>query len=379
MKRSSRKHSVRFSLLLILSTTTLLLMTACDVDTSAIPPFEATISAVPNWICPGEVVAVSWDAGEHYEGSECSTDGFSLLPGSGTDSPRCTTVELSSSPAGFFSPPVPPHQSIGSQSAAITDSTTFTLNAHVDDYYGSLGPRDATASDTTIIIFDIRTQSFQVEPTCDGATLIRNGEFHLKSIVSGCVRIERICNTSDDGITIEGEGTGEIVLYPGECTAEITGPPPDTLAVGPLFAAYDGNVCGSTATDPLPSPLQVTITFGCDTSLSTCDLSSASMPVISAPEEVTNTPEPVCNLDKTCGDGLCDPACENNDLCSIDCQPTSDQPPDSGAGNQPSNDGSGNQPPNSDGGQATCEKSCGNQTCEPNCGESPNTCPADCP
>ena len=81
----------------------------------------------------------------------------------------------------------------------------------------------------------------------------------------------------------------------------------------------------------------------------------------------------------TCGDGVCDPACENTDLCAGDCPCIDDgvcQPGegsscrDCGAGEP----GSGSEP--SGGSEPTCI--CGNGSCESSCGEDRITCPGDC-
>ena len=139
---------------------------------------------------------------------------------------------------------------------------------------------------------------------------------------------------------------------------------------------------------------------------------SASEPIISEPAGEPEEELPtICNLEETCGDGVCDQPCEDAQLCAADCQSESttdvcatlgglqwqgelcdcagvvdnvticqdgtkyDNLTDVSCTPDPKdcNESGGSD----NGGGSQCK--CGNGKCEPSCGENSNTCLADCP
>ena len=248
-------------------------LSGCALDTF-VKPTTADISAQPSFLCGGETTTITWDAGEQFVEDERCAERFAGTIGATGRYDNCVLVNLTSVPAGLIASPVDPLVSQGSAtSSSIVGDSTFTVNANVEDYMDEHG-EVSLAGTTSVTVLDTGEDILEREfnGTCLGSTATWD-RLDMKKEISPCVSITRVCNTSEDVISIVDQNTGVSVspLAAGECTGEFNGTRPLLVASIIGFVPLP-DMCGSTSTARPPRSISVSTAVECDRELDSCGL-----------------------------------------------------------------------------------------------------------
>ena len=284
-----RRAATRAAMLLAI----LLLLGACDLDTSAIPPWET--SASPAFVCPGDVATLAWDTG-----SPSCIEGSSPFGGGGCAD---IAVNIRSLPASALASGFTSGAAAGSiSSGPILGFTTFTFDGTLDR--ARFGPYEHSVD----VVLPTRNSTLPVtlNGTCRGweSASLAVGDFRSEG-----VRVVSIRNVNSFEIDLyvasSVGGAVHFFLRPGESTPEfdstlgnkITGV--TATRRGFSFASV---TCDTIASYPAPINLNVDLT---------CELSSTSAPIVAATPEATAEeqapPEITFTRDTLCYAGPGDP------------------------------------------------------------------------
>jgi hypothetical protein len=255
----------------ILSTVALLALPNCSLDTS-VANLPLSITVEPAYVCPGEQVTVTWDAGEQDE--SCPTG----LVGVGTPGAepfeRCVFVELNSSPTAVIWGDGVDRQTRGSRTVAIASTNTFTIRARSDNYGGHGLSIDRTATATaTVIDSGPARQTFSFDGECVGSTAGWR-PVSLRTLLSTCIEVQEVCNLSGDIVRLDdldAPGSRTVTLVPTACTSVFNGPATNLSAQSLTFTPRP-DVCGSVTTSGAPPSLQISVQVACNRDLPACAL-----------------------------------------------------------------------------------------------------------
>lgn len=248
-----------------------LILSACHPDLSAIPPWDT--SAKPAFVCPGQLVTLSWDTktGSEYDVNVQIRSNPGSALGSGSYSSTTDTGTLLSGP--------------------ISGHTTFTFDGSVERL--AFGPY---THDVSTILPEREQQRYVTVPgnrtTCRGwlSVSLASGEFRSENI-----RVTFIANASgrysiDLFVTFEGEttprriplGPFEAVEFPPTSSKilAVSASRPDWLATHVIPGS-----CTTSGGD-YPPDIELVVAM-------ICEMSSASGAIVAATSESeAATPEP---------------------------------------------------------------------------------------
>jgi hypothetical protein len=271
----------------------LLLLAACGLDTSAIPPWET--SALPANVCPGDTVTLSW-----VTNSPRCIEGSSPIDIGG----GCPDLEVrvTSDRTGTLSSPFTSILPEGTQiSGPITGRTTFTFDGHDDRI--SMGPY------THVVDVVLPDRITNVPGTLTGSCSGDSAAWLPLSLASGVfrsdgVRVVRIQNANDFSIQISVSFTTgdtlEFFLFPWNWTPEFDpalGIKALQVSSTPLAGDFRGVECGVRASYPPNLELGIELA---------CDLGSASEAIVMATPDTTSEnqeeqpPEIIISRDSLC-------------------------------------------------------------------------------
>jgi len=269
------------------------LLGACDLDTSAIPPWET--SANPAFVCPGDVATLTWDTG-----SPSCIEGSSPFGGGGCAD---IAVNIRSSPASALAAGFTSGAATGSISSnPILGLTTFTFDGTLDR--ARFGPYEHSVD----VVLPTRNSTLPVTlaGTCSGweSASLAVGDFRSEG-----VRVVSIRNVNSFEIDLyvasSVGGAVHFFLRPGESTPEFDA----TLGnkITGVTATRRGFSFTSVTCDTIasyPPPINLTVDL-------TCELSSTSAPIVAATPEATaeeqGPPEITFVRDALCYAGPGDP------------------------------------------------------------------------
>jgi len=250
---------------------------ACSLDRSISPPPTLSVSVVPAFICAGEEVAVTWDAGEQTDSRHCRPG---LVPGGFLDEPsrdECIFVDRSSSPLVAAWDGTDDHETQGSVAVSVTETTTFDAHATVESYEGSGESFARDASATARVIEETEPPGptalpFTFEGDCAGA-LATWKRVDLKDETSGCLEVLEVCSTGAESIEladVDSDSGRRASLSPDDaCTDVFNGRGPN------LTGRIDGYVtppglCGEEMTTGGPPSFGIRVLLQCNRDLPTC-------------------------------------------------------------------------------------------------------------
>jgi len=239
---------------------------ACEVDRSAIPPPDAAVTAVPEFVCAGEDVTVSWDAGDQIDSPACRPG---LVGTGGPSRSECIFVARTSMPAHSAWDGTGDDDTRGSRTATIATTTTFTATATKERFEGS-------GSATVTVIEQTEppgptTLPFQFQGTCDGAMATWEG-VQLKDRTSGCLEVLAVCNSGSERIRltdVDDPSRTAILETSGDCTETFNGRAPNLRGAIEGYAAPPG-VCGAERTAGGPPSLGINVRLQCNRDMPTC-------------------------------------------------------------------------------------------------------------
>ncbi len=251
-------------------------LSGCTLQTSATAPAMVSVSVSPEFICAGEAVQVSWDAGEQVDSPECRGDVVGHGPLSGSTA-VCTFVDRTSSPSIAAWDGTHDLRSVGTIGAAVDGTTTFTVRATVESYRGSGRAVDLTASATAQVIEVSATPlPFTFEGACRGGAPVWVPVM-LKDRLSGCVEVIGVCNSSTHSIHIEdAENPARHTTLapagrPEACTDMFNGRGTN-LAGRDLDFVPRPDMCGATLTSGGPPDFSILVRVQCNRNLDSCSL-----------------------------------------------------------------------------------------------------------
>lgn len=251
------------------------MLPGCRLDTSVISPPQVSVRVIPEYICAGEEIAVSWDAGEQTDSANCRPG----LVGSGVggDEPRsqCILVERTSSPAVPGWDGSGDLETRGTRTIAVDATTTFTARGRAEDYLGLGRPEEATGSANVTVIEQTDPPvptplPFTFVGVCAGATPTWEG-LRLKDQISGCLEVLQICNASGDIIRLtDTENSSRTdTLRPGGCTEVFNGRAPYLSGRIQGLLATPG-MCGAEVTTGGPPSFGIRVRVQCNRDLDSC-------------------------------------------------------------------------------------------------------------
>lgn len=162
----------------------------------------------------------------------------------------------------------------------------------------------------------------------------------FSGVFSACSGIREICGGEEGPVTFTAPNQGwtSILSDRSHCTTQFSGFNPASLGDGdpPIeVEGGDGQIMQGQPCDSNGLPLRRVLYSVELTPCSTPDQLFGDAGLRCAEAITTTTTEaiqsgdgqpggddgpiPICNLDATCGNGVCDPYCENSDLCAADC------------------------------------------------------------
>jgi len=252
-------------------------LSGCDLDTSAIPPPSVSVSVVPAFICAGEEVAVSWDAGEQTDSPHCRPGLVSSGVGHAPSRDECIFVDRSSSPSLALWEDTDDVDSQGTIGVSVTETTTFTAHATVESYEGSGRSFALDASATATVIEETEPPGptalpFTFVGDCAGATEMWHG-VDLKERLSGCLEVLQVCNTGGDIIVLTdiADSTRTDTLAPTDCTEEFNGRGSDLDGrIEGLEATTGSPRCGEEITSGGPPSFGILVRVQCNRDLPSC-------------------------------------------------------------------------------------------------------------
>ena len=252
----------------------LLPLSGCELDTSAVPPPRFSVSVVPAFVCTGEEVAVTWDAGEQTDSPACRPG----LVGSGVgDTPsrdECILVDRSSSPSLSRWEGAGDIRSQGTIVVSVTETTTFDAHAAVASYEGSGRSVALDASATARVIEETEPPGptalpFTFAGDCAGAMPTWTG-VDLKDQLSGCLEVLDVRNTSGESIELtDAESGRRATLAPGDATEVFNGRGADLTGRISGYVAPPG-LCGAERTAGGPPSFGILVRVQCNRDLPTC-------------------------------------------------------------------------------------------------------------
>ena len=250
-------------------------LSGCDLDTSAVPPPNLSVSVVPAFICTGEEVAVTWDAGEQTDSPACRPG---LVGGGVGDVPsrdECILVDRSSSPSLPGWEGAADIRSQGTIVVSVTETTTFTAHAAVARYEGSGESVALDASATARVIQETEPPGptalpFTFAGACAGALATWTG-VNLKDQLSGCLEVLEVCNTGAESIELADAESGrrDTLTSDEPCTDVFNGRGPNLTGRISGFVAPPG-LCGAERTSGVPPSFGILVRVQCNRDLPTC-------------------------------------------------------------------------------------------------------------
>lgn len=331
-KRQSRLSDKRAAILMTLALAAVLLASGCRPDRLGTPP-PYRFSVEPAWVCPGEEVTVSWTYQSGQQPDSC--DGINPRSAPHT---QCRTVEITSSPTPL-EPRVGPGQIQGERRKAIREDHHFTFQAFEAQPVGSTSPALDSPAEADVHVINAPAEGIPI--TYHATCRIRNIEYvadqSIKRTVSECVAVEQVCNRSGEALNAVSDEDGTAaILSPDGCT-DAFGSVRTDLAIDPVLdPVFDSGLRHPCTPDeellpgeeraPLPDDITLVLQVTCQIPSGSSDC-SASMPIMSEPEGPSDEGiATICNLEETCGDGVCDQPCEDAQFCAEDCQPEGGAP-----------------------------------------------------
>jgi hypothetical protein len=237
------------------------ILNGCGVDRSGLG-WSANVQ--PQYVCPGEHVTVSWDAGR----SSCI--------GGGCPAPiRVGIISAPAEPLGILAGQPSP----GSHDAGpINADTSFTFNASGGD--GHYATKHASV-DVVLPPPAVRTVPLEFPSTCSGSAVgWAPVDLSAPTFRSSAIRLLSICNTSPDMVSLVltfTTGTQGWTLTPGTCTT----PNPLALTMGQTVvsarasprsvAVLPPGGC-SVSSSSLPPPIDLVASLECDLTSTTAPL-----------------------------------------------------------------------------------------------------------
>ena len=250
-------------------------LSGCELQRSAEPPPTVSVSVMPAFVCAGEEVAVTWDAGEQTDSPACRPG----LVGSGAgDSPsrdRCILVDRSSAPSLSRWEGAGDIRSQGTIVLSVTETTTFDAHAAVANYAGSGRSVALDASATVRVIEETEPPgptalSFTFVGGCAGA-LATWTDVNLKDETSGCLEVLQVCNTSAESIELVDAESGrrESLTPDDNCTDAFNGRGPNLTGSILGFVTPSG-ICGADVTTGVPPSFGIRVLVQCNRDLPSC-------------------------------------------------------------------------------------------------------------
>jgi hypothetical protein len=245
----------------------LAVLPACHVDVTAIPPPRARVTAAPEYVCAGEWVTVSWDAGEQIDSDACRGSGLS---GRGVSPSDCIVIDRTSTPAQPTWDGTGDPDTQDSRRVQIDTTTIFTATARHTVVGG-------TESVTVTVIEETEPPGptplpFEFEGICDGATPTWKG-VALKDRTSGCLEVVAVCNRYRERIRLTDvdDPSRTTGVDPDACTPMFNGRAPNLRGVIEGFAAPVGT-CGAERTTGGPPSFGVLVRLQCNRDMPSCAL-----------------------------------------------------------------------------------------------------------
>lgn len=250
-------------------------LSGCTLQRSAVPPPTFSVSVMPAFVCAGEEVSVTWDAGEQTDSSACRPGLGGSGVGASPSRDRCILVDRSSSPSLPRWEGAGDIRSQGTIVVSVTETTTFDAHAAVANYEGSGRSVALDASATARVIEETEPPGptalpFTFAGVCDGAVATWTG-VNLKEETSGCLEVLDVCSTSAESIQLtEAESGRRDTLTPDErCTDVFNGRGPDLAGSILGFVAPPG-LCGAEMTTGVPPSFGILVRVQCNRDLPSC-------------------------------------------------------------------------------------------------------------
>jgi hypothetical protein len=250
-----------------LSLCAIISLAACNLNRN---PIVWITDVDPEFVCPGDSVALSWDGGDEH----------GCLGGGCTE----VFVSISSDPMEVLGSPLTGLRVRGGTVVGpITGSTTFTFSAT-----GGRDPRSPVTHDVNVILPERETiVPLDFAGDCSGSAAVwQPADLSIPEFRSEGVRLVRVCNTSGEIVQLTltfGSGPIAWTLVPGRCTENL--PPEMGRLVLGAQASSVGLVPGTRCDTSLsvPPPIDMVAALA-------CDVMTASEPIVIATPE-TITPE----------------------------------------------------------------------------------------
>lgn len=247
----------------------------CEVDRSATPPPAISVSVEPEFVCTGEEVVVSWDAGDQTDSPHCRPGLVGTGVGDEPSRGECILIARTSAPVVASWDGTEDLETRGSRTVTIESTTTFSATGSIADLGGGSFEDTETATATVIEETDPpgpTTLPFQFPGTCSGATPSWE-EVKVKDRTSGCLEVLNVCNASSDMIrlTDADDSSRTVTLAPGagSCTEIFNDRAPNLSGRIEGFEAPPG-MCGPEMTTGTPPSFGIIVLVQCNRDMPTC-------------------------------------------------------------------------------------------------------------
>jgi hypothetical protein len=301
-----------------------LLATACDraiIDYALVlateHAVEAHVTADPGTVCPGELVLVEWNGGT--DPPECADTRYY--------SASCKQPLLNSTGDILES-----RELTGSERVPIYNRTTFDFSVlRSEEFASDRAVVNVVSGEEGIPLM------FGEECGADGFWQWTLQSPSIASMATACMSVTQVCAYGEPGswVYVSKSGGSRAPMRSGTCTPLFNGKAVNFDAMYAEDLDGERRRCGDAQVEPGPEsmprdPIQLVVTIACpgpdDPAPEGCERVVTEALTFEPGGPSDEGLATFCNLEETCGDGVCDEPCEDAEFCAEDCQPEGGAP-----------------------------------------------------